>query len=106
MRRWRTVDGVPDTSVFVVIPCPQCHRRIGVLSLDAVMSMLPAVFDLTGAAPPTDFTLQHSGSRSQRAVRHCTYAKAITIEWVQRALRVAQQTGRTRLYPDEVDALR
>jgi hypothetical protein len=92
--------------VAVVIPCPHCHRRIGIVSLEAVMSMLPAVFDLTGAAPPEGFTLQHSASRSQRAVRHCTYAKVITLEWVQRALWVAQQTGRTRLYPDEVDALR
>ena len=100
------MEGVQDTFVAVVIPCPQCHRRIGIVSLDAVMSMLPAVFDLTDAAAPSGFTLQHSARRSRPAVRNCTYTKVITIEWVQRALRIAQQTGRTRLYPDEVDALR
>jgi hypothetical protein len=67
------------------------------------MSMLPAVFDLSGATPPSSLTLEHSAHRSRRAVRQCTYAKVITIEWVRRALRIAQQTGRTRLYPEEVD---
>jgi hypothetical protein len=91
----------------LTIACDLCHRPVGRLTVEAVISMLPAISDLRGKRPPTRHALTHPmRPESRRSAKRCRFRKMVTQAWVDRAWKLAEQTGRTRLYAAEVDLAR
>jgi hypothetical protein len=93
-----------DAPDVVTIACPKCGRRTASLTPEAVDSAIGGVFMLTGRTPPARFLIGHRAYvLPPRNPRLCRFGKHVSREWVDRARRLAESTGRRRLFADEVD---